>query len=187
LNIKEFTDNHFETLKREVEKGFDKNLYISNLKTTSSIGKKEQLVFESEKNEESEIVKFILYDNKMSKHFLENRIKDIILKIIFKQLFSESFLLPAERTGLNLFYRELGRERTMLLHHLQKPNIDMMDLVKDLFVSRYPQPIGDYIDFLNDIHNLKKLKSPYRDLAKEIQKEILPKYSVKPLASAMGI
>jgi len=209
LNLKHFIEKNFNILQQEIEKGFcknlynifsasedefkktkisfdidkdiiDKNIYFSNFKTTSSIGKKEQLVFEAEKDEKSEIVKFILHDNKMSKHFLENRIKDIISKLIFKQLFSDSFLLPAERTGLNLFYRELGRERTTLLHHLQKPNIDMMDLVRDLFVSRYPQPIGDYIDFLNDIHNLKKLKSPYRDLAREIQREILQgKYKIE--------
>jgi len=55
-----------------------------------------------------------------------------------------------------------------------------MDLVKDLFISRYPQPIGDYIDFLNDIHNLKKLKSPYKDFAIEIQQEILRgKYKIE--------
>ena len=209
LNLKEFTDKNFDTLKKEIEKGFfenlynvfstseeefkktkvsfeinksiiDRNIYEASFKTISSIGKKELLVFEAEKDEKSEIVKFILHDKKMSRHFLENRIKGIISKTIFKQLFSNSFLLPAERTGLNLFYKELGRERTTLLHHLQKPNIDMMDLVKDLFVSRYPQPIGDYIDFLNDVHNLKKLNSSYRDLANEIQKEILQgKYTIE--------
>ena len=209
LNIKEFTDKNFDALKREIEKGFfenlynifstsedefkktkvsfdidksiiDNNIYMSSFKMTSSIGKKERLVFEAEKDEKSEIVKFILHDKKMSRHFLEERVKDILSKVIFKQLFSNSFLLPAERTGLNLFYKELGRERTTLLHHLQQPNIDMMDLVKDLFVSRYSQPIGDYLDFLNDIHNLKKLKSSYRDLANDIQKEILQgKYKVE--------
>jgi hypothetical protein len=209
LDIKIFTDDNYNTLKEEIEKGFFKNLYTvfsasedefkrtkisftldktiiedniakSKFKAKSYIGKKESLVFEAEKDESSNIIKFILHDNKMSKDFLEDRIKDVLSKTIFKQLFSNSFLLPAERTGLNLFYKELGRERTTLVHHLQKATINTMDLVKDLFISRYPQPIGDYIDFLNDIHNLKKLKSPYKNFAIEIQQEILRgKYKIE--------
>lgn len=99
---------------------------------------------------------------------------------IFDSLFSKSFLLPAERTGLNLFYQELSKERTAMLHHFGKKQIDKMELIKDLIVSRYPQPIGDYIDFLNDINVLKKVNSDFKDLSAVIQREILKgKYKVE--------
>jgi len=209
LNISEFMKNNLKTLKKEIEKGFKENLHFvfsaeeedfkktsfafeiddetiknnindSGFNAISSIGKKEVVVFEASKDENSNIIKLVLHDNKMSKHFLSDRLKNIISKVIFKQLFSNSFLLPAERTGLNLFYKELGRERTTILHHLQKKDINPMELVKDLLVSRYPQPIGDYIDFLNDVHNLKKIKSEYKDFAHLIQKDILHgKYKVE--------
>jgi predicted ATPase len=209
LNILEFAEKNLKTLKKEIEKGFKENLHLvfsaeeddfkktsfsftidedtinnnikeSSFEALSSIGKKEVVVFEASKDKGSNIIKLVLHDNKMSKNFLSDRIKNIISKVIFKQLFSNSFLLPAERTGLNLFYKELGRERTTILHHLQKKDIDPMELVRDLFVSRYPQPIGDYIDFLNDIHNLKKIKSKYKDYAHLIQKTILHgKYKIE--------
>ncbi len=65
----------------------------------SSIGKKENIVFEASKDENSSIIKLVLHDNKMSKIFLLNRLENIISRVIFRQLFSNSFLLPAERTG----------------------------------------------------------------------------------------
>jgi predicted ATPase len=209
LDILKFANENLKTLKKEIEKGFKKNLHFvfsaeeedfkktsfsfeideetiknnikeSDFNAISSIGKKEVVVFEASKDKDNDIIKLVLHDNKMSKNFLSDRLKNIISKVIFKQLFSNSFLLPAERTGLNLFYKELGRERTTILHHLQKKDIDPMELVKDLFVSRYPQPIGDYIDFLNDIHNLKKIKSEYKNYAYLIQKNILHgKYKIE--------
>jgi len=209
LNIAKFANENLKKLKKEIEKGFKKNLHFvfsaaeedfkktsfsfeidnesiknnineSSFNAISSIGKKEIVVFEASKDKNSNIIRLVLHDNKMSKIFLSDRLKNIISKVIFRQLFSNSFLLPAERTGLNLFYKELGRERTTILHHLQKKDINPMELVKDLFVSRYPQPIGDYIDFLNDIHNLKKVKSEYKDYAHLIQKDILHgKYKIE--------
>ena len=72
---------------------------------------------------------------------------------------SSAFLLPAERNGLHLFYRELSAKRTALLHHASKKDIDINELLKDVKRSRYANPIARYIDWLNEIPENKKSKS----------------------------
>ena len=82
-------------------------------------------------------------------------------------------LLPAERGGLNLFFQELNARRTALFHHATTPQLDLAELLKDVTVSRYPQPIADYIDLLNDMGNARKRKSEFHDTAVALQKEVL--------------
>lgn len=62
-----------------------------------------------------------------------------------------TFLMPAERSGLHLFYRELSTRRTALLHHVSKENIDLQELLRDVIRSRYAMPIADYINWLNQL------------------------------------
>ena len=59
------------------------------------------------------------------------------------------FLLPAERSGLNLLFRELSTRRTALLHQASRLNVDVNVLLRDVISSPYPVPIADYIDWLN--------------------------------------
>ena len=61
------------------------------------------------------------------------------------------FLMPAERNGLHLFFRELSTRRTALLHHASKENIDIGELLRDVIHSRYATPIADYINWLNNM------------------------------------
>lgn len=63
------------------------------------------------------------------------------------------FLIPAERNGLHLFYKELSSRRTALLHHATQSKIDIAKLIQDVVSSKskYAKPIADYIDWLNDI------------------------------------
>lgn len=68
----------------------------------------------------------------------------------------DPFLMPAERTGLHLFYRELGTRRTALLHHASKPNIDLQELLWDVMYSRYAMPIADYINWLNQLSETQR-------------------------------
>ena len=85
-----------------------------------------------------------------------------------------AFLMPAERSGLHLFFRELSTRRAALLHHASRENIDIGELLRDVIRSRYAVPIADYINWLNDLADKQKSKSedfhPYterlkRDLA----------------------
>ena len=59
---------------------------------------------------------------------------------------TDIFLIPAERNGLHLFFRELSTRRTALLHHASKENINIGELLRDVMRSRYAIPIARYID-----------------------------------------
>lgn len=90
-----------------------------------------------------------------------------------------TFLLPAERSGLNLFFRELTDRRASILHHFISDKLNTSELLKDI-VSRYPQPIHDYIDFMNAQNDIKRQTSEtFADMAAWLQKEVLRvKYKV---------
>lgn len=94
------------------------------------------------------------------------------------------FLMPAERNGLHLFYREMASRRAALLHHASKKDkdIDIGELIQDVMASRYAQPIADYLDWLNDLPEIrkKKNKGPFHNLAEEIKKIIGGRYEVDP-------
>jgi energy-coupling factor transporter ATP-binding protein EcfA2 len=101
-----------------------------------------------------------------------------MLNRFFMQLYcpdriGRDFLLPAERSGINLFFRELNSRRATLLRHASNQLIDTNELLKDIIVSRYPQPIQDYIEFLNNQPEIKREQSEFSDLAKWLQKEVL--------------
>lgn len=91
-----------------------------------------------------------------------------------------ALLLPAERTGINLFFRELNSRRAALLRHVTSQTLDTNELLKDIIVSRYPQPIHDYIEFMNSQPEIKRQTSEkFADLAAWLQKEVLRvKYKV---------
>lgn len=69
------------------------------------------------------------------------------------------FLMPAERNGLHLFFRELSTRRAALLHHASRERIDIGELLRDVIYSRYALPIADYIDWLNSLAELQREKS----------------------------
>lgn len=94
-------------------------------------------------------------------------------KLLGQDSSTNVFLMPAERNGLHLFYKELSNKRTALLHHASKKNIDLAALLKDVIESRYATPIADYIDWLNELsENKKKVIGSFHPIATKILKEI---------------
>lgn len=193
LDLTKFFETNYQKMKQELELAFSKNLslifsgnenefekskikfelneadikkqiLISEHRTNITIGKKNKIVFEVIKQKNNTQLKTILLEDTIPKDVIYDKLKAVLTSFMFNKLFSNSFLLPAERTGLNLFYRELSSNRTAILHPLRNSEIN---------ISRYPQPIADYIDFLNNSFELKKLNSDFKDLAIEIETEIL--------------
>ena len=83
------------------------------------------------------------------------------------------FLMPAERNGLHLFYRELSTRRAALLHHASKENIDLGELLKDVIRSRYALPIAHYIDWLNQLPEIQRgAAGPFHQQALQLQKQL---------------
>ncbi|WP_456479522.1 AAA family ATPase [Nautilia sp.] len=102
-------------------------------------------------------------------------INEVLLKSIFSEFSNDVFILPAERTGLNLFYQELNVNRNVLVEYLQKSAVTRFDpfkILKDI-ITKYPKPISDYINFLNSLNNLKKTESEFRFLNKFLHKKII--------------
>ena len=92
------------------------------------------------------------------------------------------FLMPAERNGLHLFFRELSTRRTALLHHASRPNIDISELLRDVIRSRYATPIAHYIDWLNNLTELRKLgPSDFHSMAEYLKRGLVKgAYRVQP-------
>ena len=84
------------------------------------------------------------------------------------------FLMPAERNGLHLFFRELSTRRTALLHHASREKINISELLRDVIHSRYALPIADYINWLNDLPERQKLKPDgFHDHALLLKKKLV--------------
>ena len=84
------------------------------------------------------------------------------------------FLMPAERSGLHLFFRELSTRRTALLHHASKEKINIAELLRDVIHSRYALPIAHYINWLNDLPERQKLKpGGFHDHASLLKKKLV--------------
>ena len=125
-------------------------------------------------------------------NFMQAIVSDLIAGIIMSE-FSEisqhtTFILPAERSGLNLFYKELFSVRNLLLQTAQNNNINPMELLKDVISSRYPAPIQDYLQFLSKIDRIREHKGYYDEYAKIIQKDVLGgEYEVDEFGSVFFI
>ena len=97
----------------------------------------------------------------------------------FRHLLQENkdktnFLMPAERNGLHLFYRELSTKRTALLHHASRENIDLGELLRDVVRSRYAVPIAHYIDWLNQLADVQRAASGhFHPFAERIKKRLV--------------
>lgn len=108
-----------------------------------------------------------------------------IVNVIFKEVFfyknNNIFVLPAERSGLSIFYNELLLNRSNLLDDISRGRIESTALSER--ISRYPEPINDYINFLNNIPEYTKKENTnkkYIELAEEIEAQILHgKYEIE--------
>ncbi|WP_323929572.1 AAA family ATPase [Aeromonas veronii] len=146
-----------------------------------SLGSKGSAVFNAIKVEDSQIISMTLLRD-VPKEILKNAISSLIYNHLQGRNGQEhnAFLIPAERNGLHLFYRELSSRRTALLHHASRDELDLHLLLKDVLGSRYAKPIADYIDWLNELATIKKgaKKTKYHNLAEEVKKLIGGRYSV---------
>lgn len=143
-----------------------------------TIGKND-LICELIKEEDSLKISIVVKDAKAPNDIYADFLEKHISEILMKPLYHNTFILPAERSGLSLFYQELNSTRNALINNLQKAKINPMDVIKDLILSKYPQPIADFIEFLNNTQYLKKSKSDLSDITNYLHTEIISgKYKV---------
>lgn len=153
------------------------NIIKQNWQNRISLGKKESkesvLFLDIQKAPNDTNVIFTMGNVSIMFDLFLELISMSINQLIFDKKDQNCFLLPAERAGLNLFFKELSSIRNRLLHHAQRDNINPMEILKDIIDSRYAKPISDYIEFLNELNNTKKQKSDFKQQTQYIQKKIL--------------
>ncbi len=112
-----------------------------------------------------------IIDEGTNKDIRKEALNKFLSKCLFN--FSDTFLMPAERNGLHLFYKELSNRRTTLLHHASKENINIGELLHDVIHSRYAKPIANYIDWLNELAEYQKnYKSVFHPFAEKLKKDL---------------
>ncbi len=202
LNLLEFIDNNFNKLKLNLENEFKNGLdrffsakdgtfetfkleFIEDISIVKedlckkriahrlTIGNNNKIICEISKEVNTYNLKIVIFDSTLPNNIYLDFISDVFLKYFFPKLNNDTFILPAERTGLNLFYQELNSTRNALINSLQKNKINPLDVLQNMMVSSYPQPIADYIEFLNKTTTLKKHKSELKDLNEKLHNKIL--------------
>lgn len=83
------------------------------------------------------------------------------------RLLGQAVVLPAERSAIQLFSRELLLGRSSLATGSRK----LQELQRS--IPRYPLPISDCLDITSDLLNLQKRTSPFASLADDLEQQIL--------------
>lgn len=161
----------------DIKLTFDKDLISQNVKRKEAdkdfiLGKHKILNIEKQSDSYfADITLFAKQSSLLSDRWLDESVCKEILKIIFHDLFTDVFLIPSERAGINLFFRELNVNRNILIDRIAEdpPNISELARV----ISRYPQPVSEYIYFLNDLNFLIREQSEYEDIARAVKEKII--------------
>ncbi|MBF2761099.1 MAG: hypothetical protein ISN28_12710 [Ectothiorhodospiraceae bacterium AqS1] len=105
---------------------------------------------------------------------LVGSIKSLKALLDEKRRIRNVFLMPVERSILHPFFRELGNHSTAELHHATKKMYNINELLGDTKRSNYPQPIADYIDWLNKMPEIMRESSKdFHKYAETLKKRIL--------------
>jgi len=182
-NLFSVKDSEFANTKIKLR--FDKDALLQDAikkewKTKLSLGKEKDWFLYIEKAANQTMLSLTFRQKaEIPDEILITLISSHIVKLIFSNISRSSFLLPAERTGMNLFFKELSSIRNRLLHHVQKDNINPLEILQDIMDSRYAEPISDYIEFLNRLSDIKKRKGKFSAIAQYIENKIITgKYEI---------
>lgn len=86
-----------------------------------------------------------------------------------------SIIFPVERNSIYTFSKELSIKRNILIDQMQDMSTKQIDPLDFLFkrTTRYPQPIRDGLEIAEDMSNLQKNESDYKEFAEKIEEELL--------------
>ena len=138
-------------------------------------GFSDERIFELCKEENNEYVECTAIGNFKENEYPLRRL--LSRRIAFSLIdCSRVFLMPAERSGLHLFYKELRTRRNALLHHASKKEVNLNELLRDVRQSPYARAIADYLDWLNNLpHDNEKNqegKAVFSGIAKDVLKNL---------------
>ena len=114
--------------------------------------------------------RYTTYKAKIQEEDAKQFIFGYFLHIKFFQKIYKFHSFPAERSGAVLFYKQLLEERSNILRELEMGNDESIGKI-----SRYSEPVNDYVKFLNSISDRSKAMNEleiYKNLDERL-KEIL--------------
>lgn len=116
-------------------------------------------------------------EKRISNRVVRRFIIERIIAAFLNQIFNNVYITPSERSAINIFSKELSVRRNTLVDELlelrsnRKTNKKISLIEKR--AQRYPWPIRESLKIAEDLTNLQKNTSDYKDFAKTFEKEIL--------------
>lgn len=145
----------------------------NDFKRSISIGAASRLDMRLTPHEGEQTVALTVLDaGKLPTSLLAEIIASLLIELALEPEVASAFLLPAERGGLNLFYPDLDARNSALVRHLKRDESNPVDLLKDLMVAQYAEPIDAYIQFLKRAPRMAKNQGDFHDQALALQKDI---------------
>jgi hypothetical protein len=124
-----------------------------------------------EKENDSAFLTIILIkkgsNSNLERHALQRAVEIGLKRVISGSLFSNVFILSAERTGIVTFKEELNRSRTLFYDSIQqskkgslkRKTTDLIDFLNETPDTGYPTPIRDNMIYINDLTRSEKTVS----------------------------
>ena len=130
----------------------DTIIYFREMRKIIKLKKSEdEIEYLMEDYDENKEKRYITYNRKIEEEEAKQIIFGYFLHIKFFQKIYKIHSFPAERSGAVLFYKQLLEERSDVLRELELGNSENIGKI-----SRYSEPVNDYIKFLNSISDRSK-------------------------------
>jgi len=130
----------------------DTIIYFREMRKTIKLKKsKDKIEYLMEDYDENKRKRYITYNRKIEEEEAKQIIFGYFLHIKFFQKIYKFYSFPAERSGAVLFYKQLLEERSDVLRELELGNSENIGKI-----SRYSEPVNDYVKFLNSISDRSK-------------------------------
>ena len=130
----------------------DTIIYFREMRKTIKLKKsKDKIEYLMEDYDENKRKRYITYNRKIEEEEAKKIIFGYFLHIKFFQKIYKFHSFPAERSGAVLFYKQLLEERSDVLRELELGNSENIGKI-----SRYSEPVNDYVKFLNSISDRSK-------------------------------
>jgi predicted ATPase len=132
------------------------------------------------KEENSNILEINLHSNVKSSRLINLIIDEILFKFFLTPYFPCPFILSAERTGIQLFQKELDRTRSNFVTSALKENSNLALLEEKL--DRFALPIEKNLDFTRDTDVIKSdsfLKQEQPELLSYIEDMLGIEYEIR--------
>lgn len=157
--INEYEDK--EKFFKDYEKGF--KLIISTFKNKMIISR------------EGNILRVTVLDTNTDNDEVEvEELINLLLRVTYPTRMNmrdkNVFMLPAERSGINIFFKELNINRNNEIFALNK-NANMKKFIKKF--SKYALPISDYLNFLNNMEENDDGEEEFKNVVDELEDGVI--------------